>query len=120
MCERKLLRLKNWNYSSPGYYFVTICLKNHEFLFGEIKNYQMYLNEYGEIANQYWQEIPKHFLNIQLDEFVIMPDHIHGILKIKNINDFQGLDRKFYFFVGCADLRTLQKNKISDPSLESH
>jgi len=70
----------------------------------------MYLNKYGEITYQYWQEISKHFLNIQLNEFIIMPDHMHGILRIKDINDFQGCNKNCNFSVGCADLRTLQKN----------
>ena len=79
------MRLKYWNYSENGYYFVTICAKNKIEYFGKIKNGKMILNEYGKIAKKYWIEIPKHFLDVKIDEFVIMPNHIHGIIIIKNI-----------------------------------
>jgi len=59
----KSIRLKNYDYSKPGIYFVTICTKNREFLFGEIINGVIVLNEAGKIAQQCWLEIPEHFLN---------------------------------------------------------
>lgn len=80
---RKSYRLKNYNYSSNGYYFITICLKNRTNYFGKIKNEKMILNKLGEIVKKYWMEIPKHFKHVYLDEFIIMPDHMHGILIIK-------------------------------------
>ncbi|HNF28553.1 MAG TPA: hypothetical protein PKV80_29075, partial [Leptospiraceae bacterium] len=73
-------RLKAWDYSTPGCYFITICTKNREPYFGKIEDGEMYLSDIGAIAENFWKEIPKHFPNIQLDESVIMPDHIHGIL----------------------------------------
>lgn len=82
----KQFRLKNWDYSSSGFYFVTICTHNHTNYFGEIKNKRIELNQIGKIVFQNWVDIPNHFSNILLDEFIIMPDHIHGILIIKNIN----------------------------------
>ena len=75
-------RLKNWDYSQEGAYFITICTQNMTCFFGDIKNGKMKLNEIGEIAHKYWQEIPNHFPNTILDEFVIMPNHVHGILII--------------------------------------
>ncbi len=75
-------RLRGWDYSSPGYYFITICTQNREYLFGDIINGEMVLSGCGEIAHQIWQEIPDHFDNIRLDNFVVMPDHIHGIIII--------------------------------------
>ncbi|HNI97189.1 MAG TPA: hypothetical protein PL169_14040 [Leptospiraceae bacterium] len=75
-------RLKAWDYSTPGCYFITICTKNREPYFGKIEDGEMYLSDIGAIAENFWKEIPKHFPNIQLDESVIMPDHIHGILFI--------------------------------------
>lgn len=75
-------RLKGWDYSSPGYYFITICTKNMECLFGNIINEKIVLSEMGKIAEQYWREIPVHFNDIILDEFVVMPNHIHGIISI--------------------------------------
>jgi putative transposase len=84
MKQRKPNRLKQFNYSYRGYYFVTICTKNKEEFFGLIQNKKMVLSIGGEIANRYWQEIPLHFSGIKIDSWVIMPNHIHGILKIVN------------------------------------
>ena len=74
------IRLPGWDYRSPGGYFVTICTKNRECWFGKIHDGEMILSDMGKIADQYWQEIPDHFKNVQTDEFVIMPNHTHGIL----------------------------------------
>ncbi len=84
-------RLAAWDYSSNGFYFVTICTKNKEPHFGTIHNTSHPGNEtqnlaslqatdIGMIASQYWTEIPVHFPFVELDEFIIMPDHLHGIL----------------------------------------
>jgi REP element-mobilizing transposase RayT len=78
--HRKSIRLKEYDYSSAGEYFVTICTYNHECFFGDIVNEEMRLNDYGEIANRNWKEISTHFSNVKLDESVVMPNHIHGIL----------------------------------------
>jgi len=86
----KSTRLQNWDYSNNGYYFVTICTKNKNKYFGEIKNKEMILNDIGKIAKKCWLEIPKHFDFVVLDEFVIMPNHIHGIIII-NKNDISSL-----------------------------
>lgn len=84
--ERKHNRLNKFDYSHPGYYFVTICTKEREKYLCEIKNQKIILNKFGEIVKKYWLEIPKHYQNIFLDEFAIMPNHIHGIIIIKNIS----------------------------------
>ena len=81
--ENKPHRLKYFNYSKPGYYFVTICTKNRIEWFGEIKNDEMFLNENGNIASMIWTQIPEHYKNILIDEWIIMPNHIHGIIIIK-------------------------------------
>jgi len=75
-------RYRGYDYSSPGKYFITICTKNKIRYFGKIENRKMILSELGIIAEKFWREIPGHFPNIKLDEFIIMPDHIHGILII--------------------------------------
>lgn len=75
-------RLKGYDYSKPGAYSITIITYNHARLFGKIINGEMILNNYCKIADKYWREIPQHYLNIQLDKFAIMPNHIHGILII--------------------------------------
>ncbi len=86
--NRRSVRLKHYNYTEFGAYFLTICTKNKQWLFGEIKDDKMCLNNLGKIAFNCWQEIPQHFPHIELDVFVIMPNHLHGILWINNsIND---------------------------------
>ena len=80
MKERKLLRLKNWDYSNEGIYFVTICCLSKQKFFGSIFDDQLSLSEIGKIASQYWHEIPAHFSHVKLDEFIIMPNHIHGLI----------------------------------------
>lgn len=78
------LRLKSWDYSRNGGYFVTICIQGKKFRLCEIKNGPVVLNDGGKIVNKIWHEIPKHFANIVLDEFVVMPDHVHGIIIVDN------------------------------------
>ena len=83
--ERKGNRFKNYDYSQPGYYFITICvhpdLKGNN-IFGTIKNGKMDLNKYGGIVNHVWQNLPNHYYNCSLDKYIIMPDHFHGIVEI--------------------------------------
>ncbi len=78
--HRKSIRLEGYDYSSTGAYFITICVKNRECLLGEIRNRKMILNDFGKIIAYHWKNIPTHFKNAKLDEFVIMPNHFHGIL----------------------------------------
>ena len=82
--DRKDIRLTDWDYSSPGVYFITICCKNRHSFFGEIKDNGMILSEIGLITSKYWLEIPDHFPHVKLDEFVVMPNHIHGLLILDN------------------------------------
>ncbi|MCX6807280.1 MAG: transposase [Patescibacteria group bacterium] len=87
--ERKRNRLPNYDYTRDGWYFVTICIKDRIEFFGDVSKNQMILNEIGMIAKNCWLEIPKHFPDVGLDEFIIMPNHIHGIIIIDHskIND---------------------------------
>ena len=78
-------RLKNWDYTQTGCYFVTICTKNRKCYFGEIVDGKMKLSEIGKIAYENWIGIPDHFKNVELDEFVIMPNHLHAIIIIANV-----------------------------------
>ena len=84
LAKRKLPRLNRYNYSQTGYYFVTICTKDKLFYFGEIRNNFMQLNNLGIVAEECWQEIPKHFANAEIDHFVVMPNHIHGVIHLSN------------------------------------
>lgn len=76
------IRLKNWDYRWPGAYFITICTKNRRHFFGEIIDGKMQLSHVGVIADILWHQIPFHSQNVELDEFVVMPNHIHGIVII--------------------------------------
>jgi putative transposase len=80
-------RLFGYDYTRNGAYFITICTQKFTPYFGEIKKGRMTLSETGIIVNDFWFEIPSHFPNAQLDEFIIMPDHIHGIIIIKPKSD---------------------------------
>ena len=77
-------RLKNWDYSQNGYYYITISTEDKMKYFGKIVNDQMQLSKIGKIAKEYWRNIPQYHPYVQLDEFIIMPDHIHGIIIINN------------------------------------
>jgi putative transposase len=79
-------RLKGCDYCRDGAYFITICTRKFLPHFGEIYSGLITLSESGKIAGKFWTEIPIHFPFIELDEFIIMPDHIHGIIIIRHSN----------------------------------
>ena len=80
-------RLQNWDYRWNAPYFVTICTENMNHYFGEIVNGNMILSNQGILADVFWYEIKNHAKNIELDEFVVMTNHIHGILILKGNDD---------------------------------
>jgi len=80
--HRRSIRLKGYDYSMAGAYFVTTVAWHRELLFGEVINGEMMLSSYGEIVQKWWGEIPVHFPNVKTGAFVIMPNHIHGIILI--------------------------------------
>ena len=80
--RRKSIRLQKYNYSSPGYYFITICTQSRRCLFGEIDNGKMKLNNMGKMVKNVCESLPEHHL-VELDVFQIMPNHIHGIIFIR-------------------------------------
>src|SRR4030095_4177746 len=84
--HRKSIRLKDYDYTQLGAYFVTICTQNRECLFGGIFNGEMELNEKGQIVGECWKFIPNHFSGVELDEYVIMPNHFHGIITTRTLN----------------------------------
>ena len=83
--DRRSIRLKHYDYSLPGFYFITICIKDRKCEFGEIIDGEMHLNTGGQIAQTIWERLPQHFFAVELDAFVIMPNHIHGILELTNL-----------------------------------
>jgi len=84
--NRKQIRLKKYDYAQSGWYFVTICTQNRECLFGEIVDGKMKLNDVGNIIDTQWNGLLNRFHNIQLDEYVVMPNHFHGIIIIPSNN----------------------------------
>jgi len=100
MRDRKLNRLEGFDYSVEGYYFVTICTKNKIKWFGEIKNSEMVLNQYGKVVAECLRDLPNHYSNIQLDAFIIMPNHLHCIIIIKNDDVVVGNGLRPFLVVG--------------------
>jgi REP element-mobilizing transposase RayT len=102
--HRRSIRLRNYDYSQAGAYFVTICTINRKCLFGKIEGPNnnspniMLSNVAGKIVQQCWLEIPTHFPNAELDKFVVMPNHIHGIIIIKNVwvQNFEPIQQNKY------------------------
>ncbi len=82
--NRKSIRLSNWDYRNNAAYFITICTKNRMHYFGKIENQKMVYTPIGAIANVLWYEIKNRNKNVELGEYVIMPDHMHGILILQN------------------------------------
>ncbi len=99
---RRRNRLPDYDYSTPGWYYVTICAYRLQCWFGDVVDGEMELNSFGKIAEDCWNKIPKHFKNVELDEYIIMPNHIHGIIII-NCSAVENIT------VGNADLRSLRK-----------
>jgi len=78
--RRRAMRLPGYDYTQPGAYFVTICVQNRKCLFGTITDQEMQLNEIGQIVIDCWNHIPQHFPSVELYEYVVMPNHMHGII----------------------------------------
>lgn len=84
--NRKRTRLKEYDYSKPAYYYVTICTQDKKKMFGDIINASMKMNYLGRIVASCWSDLPNHYKNCELDFFVIMPNHVHGIIIINGEN----------------------------------
>ncbi len=78
--HRRSIRLKEYDYSQAGAYFMTICTQGRECLFGDIINGEMRLNDAGHFIKKCLDDIPVHFAHAELDEYIIMPNHVHGII----------------------------------------
>jgi hypothetical protein len=87
MHHRRSIRLKGYDYTQAGAYFLTLCTHNRECLFGDVVDGEMVLNKFGKIADYQWHQIPRFFPNTVLDEFIAMPNHFHGITMITADND---------------------------------
>jgi len=81
--NRKSVRLIAHDYGEPGLYFITICSKSRKNLFGKIINYEMILSDIGKIIQKEWEATKNIRSNVDLDEYIVMPNHLHGIIEIK-------------------------------------
>ncbi|MGB0929229.1 MAG: transposase [Chitinophagales bacterium] len=85
--HRRSIRLKDYDYSQEGLYFITICVKNWNHLFGYIEDGVMFLNDAGKLVEREWLKIPNRFQNTRLHEYVVMPNHFHSILEIVDVDN---------------------------------
>jgi REP element-mobilizing transposase RayT len=102
-------RLKEWDYSKPWWYYITINTKDHKHYFGRIESYKMMLNDLGKIAETCWENIINHYPMVELDYYVIMPNHLHGII-ILNPKVETGHPSRLG--LAEADAPSLQQNNI--------
>ena len=109
--HRRSIRLRNYDYSQPGAYFVTICTYQKQSWFGEIKNGQIYLNQLGKIVADEWLKTCKIRPNFKLDEWVIMPNHFHGIVII---NDYSGDNHSLGNGQSASRFRRTQFDQLTD------
>lgn len=104
-------RLAGWDYGQNGSYFITICTKNRKCWFGDVVEGRMILSEFGKIADQCWMDIPDHFPFVRLDVYVVMPNHIHGIViidkSIKYNDDDRNLNHDGNFHVETQNFASL-------------
>ena len=84
--RRKQLRIKGYDYSGYGPYFITICTKDKRCTFGEVDGSKMKLNPLGEMVEKWWNELTNKFPNIELDQFIVMPNHFHAIIVLNAHN----------------------------------
>lgn len=106
-------RAQWWNYSHPGDYFITICTKGRQHYFGVINDHKMELSSIGIIADIVWHEIPSHTFNVELGPYVIMPDHMHGIIQITNGNDVVGKWHAISDWHAISRYQNIGRNTIS-------
>jgi len=105
--RRNSLRLQGYDYRNPGYYFVTILAFQRQCLFGEVLEKKVHLNQLGEIVKHHWLSIPKKKLGFDIDAFVIMPNHLHGIVRIMNTVQKQIAEENMLAFAKANSLSVL-------------
>lgn len=116
----KSIRLKHYDYRANGYYFVTICTHKKICYFGNINQEKVNLSSLGKIAEKFWLEIPQHFNYAEIDSFIIMPNHVHGIIIINNINGIEKLNSYQEKNINNDDLsQTMSKISPKKGSLSS-
>ena len=84
--QRRSIRLASYDYGHPGSYFVTVCTNQRLFLFGEVVGSEMHLSPYGGIVTNCWHDLVDHYAHVGLDTFVVMPNHVHGIIVLTDVD----------------------------------
>ena len=112
----KSARLEGYDYRNEGLYFVTICTKHRAHFFGEYNDGIILLNDLGKMAEDSWLEIPTHFPNVSLDEFTIMPNHIHGIICIDKKIEIERSSVETYNYTSLQMPKNLHFQKLSAPA----
>ena len=111
--HRRSIRLPGYDYSQPGAYFVTICIWQRQCLLGDIEQGNMLLNRYGEVVDFNWFNLMRVYPHIKLDSFVIMPNHIHGIILIKTREQGHGLSEVVRGLKTFSSSRINQLRRVS-------
>jgi putative transposase len=123
--HRRSIRLKGYDYSQEGLYFITICVQNRKSIFGGVVNGEMVLNSFGKIAFEEWKKTEQIRDNCKLHEFIVMPNHNHGIIEItinkgdeKAIGKFQSPSHSIGSFIRGYKIATIKriKDKIKNLS----
>jgi REP element-mobilizing transposase RayT len=112
--------LKGHDYSKGSRYFITICTQGKAIWFGNILNQQMILSESGQIAKKLWRELPEHFSFVSLDEYVIMPDHVHGIIIINPCADDDVIDVETLHATSLRQQQQRQQPQQPQPQPSPH
>ena len=120
--HRRSIRLQGYDYSQPGTYFVTICTQNHDYLFGDVADGEMVLNDAGQMVRGVWDELPLYYPGIEADAFIIMPNHIHGIITIQPPDAGSPPPTVGAGLRACPPLRTPREQPppTGQPSLPGH
>jgi putative transposase len=89
--DRRSIRLPGYDYAQNGVYFVTMVTQGRKPLFGDVVDGEMVLNDVGRMVEKVWLEIPGHFSGVDVDTFIIMPNHVHGIIEIEREDRISGV-----------------------------
>ena len=116
--HRRSIRLKNYDYSQPGAYFVTICTEGRQCFFGQIVEGEMHLSDVGQMVQRLWCAIPERFPYVEIDHFIIMPNHLHGIIVLnpdehtKNCSATLGLVLRRFKALTTRSIRTTNESQF--------
>ena len=85
--DRKQPRLTSFDYATPGAYFITICSHDKQVIFGNVRDGRVVLNTLGQLVDSHWRKLPEHWPHASVDLYVVMPNHLHGILMLESVDE---------------------------------